>query len=70
MWQEKKYININIRQMTMERIESQQHGSVTDSVAENESSQMQTLTGQTPIPTFSSVVHSASGTLKRLPSYN
>ncbi|XP_069315062.1 cAMP-responsive element modulator isoform X27 [Eulemur rufifrons] len=38
--------------MTMETIESQQDGSVRDSVAESESAHMQTQTGQNSIPTL------------------
>uniref|UniRef100_A0A8C7BA29 cAMP-responsive element modulator n=1 Tax=Neovison vison TaxID=452646 RepID=A0A8C7BA29_NEOVI len=51
----KKYIKTNLRQMTMETIESQQDGSVTDSVAESESAHMQTQTGQNSIPTLAQV---------------
>ncbi|XP_025741597.1 cAMP-responsive element modulator isoform X20 [Callorhinus ursinus] len=51
----KKYIKTNLRQMTMETIESQQDGSVTDSVAESESAHMQTQTGQNSVPTLAQV---------------
>ncbi|XP_006871298.1 PREDICTED: cAMP-responsive element modulator isoform X7 [Chrysochloris asiatica] len=51
----KKFIKTNLRQMAMETIESQQDGSVTDSVAENESAHMQTQTGQNSIPTLAQV---------------
>ncbi|XP_049482950.1 cAMP-responsive element modulator isoform X13 [Panthera uncia] len=51
----KKYIKTNLRQMTMETIESQQDGSVTDSVAERESADMQTQTGQNSVPTLAQV---------------
>nr|XP_055164657.1 cAMP-responsive element modulator isoform X14 [Nyctereutes procyonoides] len=51
----KKYIKTNLRQMTMDTIESQQDGSVTDSVAENESAHMQNQTGQNSIPTLTQV---------------
>ncbi|XP_032693762.1 cAMP-responsive element modulator isoform X16 [Lontra canadensis] len=51
----KKYIKTNLRQMTMETIESQQDGSVTDSVAESESAHTQTQTGQNSIPTLAQV---------------
>ncbi|XP_022371433.1 cAMP-responsive element modulator isoform X16 [Lutra lutra] len=51
----KKYIKTNLRQMTMETIESQQDGSVTESVAESESAHMQTQTGQNSIPTLAQV---------------
>ncbi|XP_045391512.1 cAMP-responsive element modulator isoform X16 [Lemur catta] len=51
----KKYIKTNLRQMTMETIESQQDGGVRDSVAESESAHMQTQTGQNSIPTLAQV---------------
>ncbi|XP_037691562.1 cAMP-responsive element modulator isoform X13 [Choloepus didactylus] len=51
----KKYIKTNLRQMTMETIESQQDGSVTDSVTESKSAHMQTQTGQNSIPTLAQV---------------
>ncbi|XP_004414800.1 PREDICTED: cAMP-responsive element modulator isoform X13 [Odobenus rosmarus divergens] len=51
----KKYIKTNLRQMTMETIESQQDGSVSDSVAESESAHMQTQTGQNSVPTLAQV---------------
>ncbi|XP_047377595.1 cAMP-responsive element modulator isoform X16 [Sciurus carolinensis] len=51
----KKYIKTNVRQMTMETIESRQDGSITDSVAERESAHMQTQTGQNSIPTLAQV---------------
>ncbi|XP_041621654.1 cAMP-responsive element modulator isoform X14 [Vulpes vulpes] len=51
----KKYIKTNLRQMTMDTIESRQDGSVTDSVAENESAHMQNQTGQNSIPTLTQV---------------
>ncbi|XP_030886967.1 cAMP-responsive element modulator isoform X16 [Leptonychotes weddellii] len=51
----KKYIKTNLRQMTMETIESQQDGSVTDSVAESESAHTQTQTGQNSVPTLAQV---------------
>ncbi|XP_048955506.1 cAMP-responsive element modulator isoform X19 [Canis lupus dingo] len=51
----KKYIKTNLRQMTMDTMESQQDGSVTDSVAENESAHMQNQTGQNSIPTLTQV---------------
>lgn len=43
------------RQMTMETIDSQQDGSLPDSVAESESAHMQTQTGQNSIPTLAQV---------------
>ncbi|XP_073912489.1 cAMP-responsive element modulator isoform X13 [Castor canadensis] len=51
----KKYIKTNIRQMTMETVEPQQDGSVTDSVAESDSAHMQTQAGQNSIPTLAQV---------------
>lgn len=48
----KKYIRTNLRQMTMETIESQQDGRITDSMAESRSAHMQTQTGQNSIPTL------------------
>ncbi|XP_019508177.1 PREDICTED: cAMP-responsive element modulator isoform X11 [Hipposideros armiger] len=48
----KKYIRTNLRQMTMETIESHQDGRVTDSMAEGGSAHMQTQTGQNSIPTL------------------
>ncbi|KAM9229365.1 cAMP-responsive element modulator isoform 19-T22 [Dugong dugon] len=51
----KKCIKTNLRQMTMETIESQQDGSVTASVAENESAHMQTQTGPNSTPTLAQV---------------
>uniref|UniRef100_A0A8C0CMR1 cAMP-responsive element modulator n=1 Tax=Balaenoptera musculus TaxID=9771 RepID=A0A8C0CMR1_BALMU len=41
--------------MTMETIDSQQDGSIPDSVAESESAHMQTQTGQNSIPTLAQV---------------
>ncbi|XP_054943791.1 cAMP-responsive element modulator isoform X12 [Physeter macrocephalus] len=51
----KKYIKTNLRQMTMETIDSQQDGSIPDSVAESKSAHMQTQTGQNSIPTLAQV---------------
>ncbi|XP_007471410.1 PREDICTED: cAMP-responsive element modulator isoform X7 [Lipotes vexillifer] len=51
----KKYIKTNLRQMTMETIDSQQDGSIPDSVAESESAHMQMQTGQNSIPTLAQV---------------
>ncbi|XP_077008101.1 cAMP-responsive element modulator isoform X18 [Tamandua tetradactyla] len=51
----KKYIKTNLRQMTMETIESQQDGNVTDSVAESKSAHMQIQTGQNSIPMIAQV---------------
>lgn len=64
----KKYIKTNLRQMTMETIESQQDGSVTDSVAESESAHMQTQTGQNSIPTLAQVSIAGSGTGRGSPA--
>ncbi|XP_059953640.1 cAMP-responsive element modulator isoform X4 [Mesoplodon densirostris] len=55
MWQEKKYIKTNLRQMTMETIDSQQDGSIPHSVAESKSARMQKQTGQNSIPTLAQV---------------
>ncbi|XP_043822467.1 cAMP-responsive element modulator isoform X6 [Dromiciops gliroides] len=51
----KKYIKTSIRQMTMETVESQQDGSVTDSVTDSDSAHVQTQTGQNSIPTLAQV---------------
>nr|KAF6431015.1 cAMP responsive element modulator [Rousettus aegyptiacus] len=56
------------RQMTMETIESQQDGSITDSVAESESAHMQTQTGQNSIPTLAQVSVAGSGTGRGSPA--
>nr|XP_035939997.1 cAMP-responsive element modulator isoform X10 [Halichoerus grypus] len=64
----KKYIKTNLRQMTMETIESQQDGSVTDSVAESESAHMQTQTGQNSVPTLAQVSVAGSGTGRGSPA--
>ncbi|XP_075406395.1 cAMP-responsive element modulator isoform X4 [Tenrec ecaudatus] len=64
----KKYIKTHLRQMTMETIESQQDGSVTDSVAESESALMQTQTGQNSIPTLAQVSVAGSGTGRGSPA--
>ncbi|XP_051007161.1 cAMP-responsive element modulator isoform X11 [Acomys russatus] len=49
----KKYMRTNVRQMTMETVESQQDGSVTHSVAEHSSVHMQS--GQISVPTLAQV---------------
>ncbi|XP_057643310.1 cAMP-responsive element modulator isoform X5 [Chionomys nivalis] len=49
----KKYMRTNVRQMTMETIESQQHRSVTHSGAEHSSAHVQT--GQISVPTLAQV---------------
>ncbi|XP_060243405.1 cAMP-responsive element modulator isoform X6 [Meriones unguiculatus] len=49
----KKYMRTNVRQMTMETVESQQDQSVTHSVAEHSSAHMQT--GQISVPTLAQV---------------
>ncbi|XP_077752756.1 cAMP-responsive element modulator isoform X15 [Canis aureus] len=64
----KKYIKTNLRQMTMDTVESQQDGSVTDSVAENESAHMQNQTGQNSIPTLTQVSVAGSGTGRGSPA--
>ncbi|KAM8959784.1 cAMP-responsive element modulator isoform 11-T11 [Lycaon pictus] len=64
----KKYIKTNLRQMTMDTMESQQDGSVTDSVAENESAHMQNQTGQNSIPTLTQVSVAGSGTGRGSPA--
>ncbi|XP_004476171.2 cAMP-responsive element modulator isoform X18 [Dasypus novemcinctus] len=56
------------RQMTMETIEFQQDGSVTDSVAESKSAHMQTQTGQNSIPTLAQVSVAGSGTGRGSPA--
>lgn len=43
------------RQITMETIESQQNGSITDFVAERESAHMQVQTGQNSVSTLAQV---------------
>ncbi|KAM9229350.1 cAMP-responsive element modulator isoform 4-T7 [Dugong dugon] len=64
----KKCIKTNLRQMTMETIESQQDGSVTASVAENESAHMQTQTGPNSTPTLAQVSVAGSGTGRGSPA--
>ncbi|XP_036043623.1 cAMP-responsive element modulator isoform X19 [Onychomys torridus] len=49
----KKYMRTNVRQMTMETVESQQDRSVTHSVAERSSAHMQT--GQISVPALAQV---------------
>ncbi|XP_028638493.1 cAMP-responsive element modulator isoform X5 [Grammomys surdaster] len=49
----KKYMRTNVRQMTMETVESQQDRSVTHSVAEHSSAHMQT--GHISVPTLAQV---------------
>ncbi|XP_006158391.1 cAMP-responsive element modulator isoform X14 [Tupaia chinensis] len=51
----KERIKTDLRQMTMETVESQQHGSVTDSVTQSESARVQTQTGPNAIPTLAQV---------------
>lgn len=58
----KKYIRTNLRQMTMETIESQQDGRITDSMAESRFAHMQTQTGQNSIPALAQVSVAGSGT--------
>ncbi|XP_074261387.1 cAMP-responsive element modulator isoform X22 [Saimiri boliviensis] len=51
----KKYIKTNLRQMTMETVESQHDGNVTASLTESKSAHMQTQTGQNSIPALAQV---------------
>ncbi|XP_052507308.1 cAMP-responsive element modulator isoform X1 [Budorcas taxicolor] len=64
----KKYMKTNLRQMTMETIDSQQDGSLPDSVAESESAHMQTQTGQNSIPTLAQVSVAGSSTGRGSPA--
>lgn len=64
----KKYIKTNLRQMTMETIDSQQDGSIPDSVAESESAHMQMQTGQNSVPTLAQVSVAGSGTGRGSPA--
>ncbi|KAM8979556.1 cAMP-responsive element modulator isoform X11 [Antechinus flavipes] len=64
----KKYIKTSIRQMTMETVESQQDGSVTDSVTDSDSAHVQTQTGQNSIPTLAQVSVAGSGTGRGSPA--
>nr|XP_021520847.1 cAMP-responsive element modulator isoform X10 [Aotus nancymaae] len=58
----KKYIKTNLRQMTMETVESQHDGSVTASLTKRKSVHMQTQTGQNSIPALAQVSVAGSGT--------
>ncbi|XP_027697386.1 cAMP-responsive element modulator isoform X10 [Vombatus ursinus] len=51
----KKYTKTSRRQMTMETVESQQDGSIIDSVTDSDSTHVQTQTGQNSIPTLAQV---------------
>ncbi|XP_036614692.1 cAMP-responsive element modulator isoform X12 [Trichosurus vulpecula] len=51
----KKYIKTSLRQMTMETVESQQDGGVTDSVTDSDSAHVQAQAGQNSIPTLAQV---------------
>ncbi|XP_011940114.1 PREDICTED: cAMP-responsive element modulator isoform X7 [Cercocebus atys] len=51
----KKYIKTNLRQMTMETVESQHDGNITASLTESKSAHMQTQTGQNSIPALAQV---------------
>ncbi|XP_051007156.1 cAMP-responsive element modulator isoform X6 [Acomys russatus] len=62
----KKYMRTNVRQMTMETVESQQDGSVTHSVAEHSSVHMQS--GQISVPTLAQVSVAGSGTGRGSPA--
>ncbi|XP_064141154.1 cAMP-responsive element modulator isoform X3 [Loxodonta africana] len=64
----KKYIKTHLRQMAMETVESQQDGSVTDSVAESESAHLQTQAGQNSIPALAQVSVAGSGTGRGSPA--
>nr|XP_023487896.1 cAMP-responsive element modulator isoform X11 [Equus caballus] len=64
----KKYFKTNLRQMTMETVESQQDGGVTNSVAESKSAHMQTQTGQNSVPTLAQVSVAGSGTGRGSPA--
>ncbi|XP_027697385.1 cAMP-responsive element modulator isoform X9 [Vombatus ursinus] len=58
----KKYTKTSRRQMTMETVESQQDGSIIDSVTDSDSTHVQTQTGQNSIPTLAQVSVAGSGT--------
>ncbi|XP_050008520.1 cAMP-responsive element modulator isoform X7 [Alexandromys fortis] len=62
----KKYMRTNVRQMTMETIESQQHRSVTHAGAEHSSAHMQTE--QISVPTLAQVSVAGSGTGRGSPA--
>ncbi|XP_029328055.1 cAMP-responsive element modulator isoform X8 [Mus caroli] len=62
----KKYMRTNVRQMTMETVESQQDRSETRSVAEHNSAHMQT--GQISVPTLAQVSVAGSGTGRGSPA--
>ncbi|CAO2594744.1 cAMP-responsive element modulator [Lemmus lemmus] len=62
----KKYMRTNVRQMTMETVESQQHRSVTHSGAEHSSARM--LTGRSPVPRLAQVSVAGSGTGRDSPA--
>ncbi|KAM4828698.1 cAMP-responsive element modulator isoform 1-T3 [Thomomys bottae] len=64
----KKYIKTNIRQMTMETVESPQDGSIINSVVERDSGHMQTQSGQNSIPTLAQVSVAGSGTGRGSPA--
>ncbi|XP_006158389.1 cAMP-responsive element modulator isoform X10 [Tupaia chinensis] len=64
----KERIKTDLRQMTMETVESQQHGSVTDSVTQSESARVQTQTGPNAIPTLAQVSVAGSGTGRGSPA--
>nr|XP_048316689.1 cAMP-responsive element modulator isoform X2 [Myodes glareolus] len=62
----KKYMRTNVRQMTMETIESEQHRSVIHSGAEHSSAHMQT--GQISVPTLAQVSVAGAGTGRGSPA--
>ncbi|XP_074261368.1 cAMP-responsive element modulator isoform X6 [Saimiri boliviensis] len=64
----KKYIKTNLRQMTMETVESQHDGNVTASLTESKSAHMQTQTGQNSIPALAQVSVAGSGTGRGSPA--
>ncbi|XP_036614690.1 cAMP-responsive element modulator isoform X10 [Trichosurus vulpecula] len=64
----KKYIKTSLRQMTMETVESQQDGGVTDSVTDSDSAHVQAQAGQNSIPTLAQVSVAGSGTGRGSPA--
>ncbi|XP_054379170.2 cAMP-responsive element modulator isoform X15 [Pongo abelii] len=64
----KKYIKTNLRQMTMETVESQHDGSITASLTESKSAHVQTQTGQNSIPALAQVSVAGSGTGRGSPA--
>ncbi|XP_060104109.1 cAMP-responsive element modulator isoform X3 [Heteronotia binoei] len=64
----KQHARINIRQMTMEAGESQQDGSAADSVAESDSANIQSLSGQSQISAIAQVSVAGSTTGRGSPT--